>query len=280
MLGRFITKSGQAVVLRYPTLHDVKIATDYINEVSKENTFLTFSGEQLTEDEERKYIDDSLLKIEKGDMVKIYCFKESELIAEGSVERDFRTRKRGLHRAMLGVSVKKEYRGLGHGKRIIDWFINDTPRTATLYARCLAESQIMCCLLLNKGFSVLSESQSGTKTLELKSSNKPSYSNSNTKITKESEMNSDLPGSASNLFSPEKLYFIGQFMYWLAHVMTIFGVIGMAVRKVAHTSLETLQFPTFWVPESFAGALFTAMLYLFGFGLCWFIKGIERDLRR
>lgn len=126
MLGRFITKSGQTVVLRYPTLNDVKIATDYINEVSKENTFLTFSGEQLTEDEERKYIDDSLLKIEKGDMVKIYCFKESELIAEGSVERDFRTRKRGLHRAMLGVSVKKEYRNDGIGRILMNALIDET----------------------------------------------------------------------------------------------------------------------------------------------------------
>lgn len=180
----------------------------------------------------------------------------------------------------LSVSIKKEYRGLGYGRKIIEWFINETPRTANLYARCLVNSEIMCNLLLNKGFSVLSESQSGTKTFELKNSNKPSYFTNNAEITRVPEMNSDLPGSTSNRFSPDKLYFIGQCMYFIAYMMTIFGVIGMVIRKFVHSSLDTLPFPTFWVPESFAGAFLTAMLYLFGFGLCWYIKGIERDLRR
>ena len=126
MISSFVTKSGKTAFLRYPTLSDVKLATDYINTLSLEDTYITFSGEQLTEEEEKKYINESLEKIEKGDMVKLYCFIGEELVAEGSVERDFRTRKRGIHRAMFGISVKKEYREKGIGKFLMQALIEET----------------------------------------------------------------------------------------------------------------------------------------------------------
>jgi RimJ/RimL family protein N-acetyltransferase len=119
MYGSFVTKSGKSAFLRHPTLGDVKAATYYINSISSENTYITFSGEMLTEEEEEKYIRDSLEKIERGDMVKLYCFVDNELVAEGSIERDFRTRKRGIHRAMIGITVKKEFREQGIGKALM-----------------------------------------------------------------------------------------------------------------------------------------------------------------
>lgn len=119
MVCSFVAKSGDNVLIRYPTVGDTKLATEYINTISKEDTYITFSGEQFTEEEENQYIAESLRKIESGDMVKLYCFVGNHMVAEGSAERDFRTRKRGLHRAMLGITVKKEYREQGIGKALM-----------------------------------------------------------------------------------------------------------------------------------------------------------------
>ena len=128
MVNSFLTKSGDNALIRYPTLKDIKLATEYINKISQEDTYITFSGEQLTEEEERKYIIESLTKIDAGDMVKLYCFVGNNLVAEGSVERDLRDRKRGLHRAMLGITVKKEYREQGIGKSLIKTLIAESKK--------------------------------------------------------------------------------------------------------------------------------------------------------
>lgn len=179
----------------------------------------------------------------------------------------------------LAVSVKKEFRRSGCAKLMVNYLINEAPETSRIYARCLIKSTAMCNLLLSIGFSVLSESQFGTKTFWFKNTDKHSQTISNIETTKAPEMNSDFLESAFNRISPDTIYTIGQCMYWPAHIMMISGVTGMIIRNVAHTPLETLGFPTFWIPESFAGAFLTAMLYFFGFGICWFIKGIDRKLR-
>ncbi|MFO0703233.1 MAG: GNAT family N-acetyltransferase [Patescibacteria group bacterium] len=141
---------------RKPFISDSAQATIYINTISTEDTFITFSGEQLTVDEERSYIMDCLSKIERGDMVKLYAELDGKIVAEGSVERDFRTKKRGLHRAMIGLTVAKEFRGQGIGRALMQKLIDETkinmPDIRIIYLTVFGQNSKAISLYKSLGF--------------------------------------------------------------------------------------------------------------------------------
>ena len=112
----FTTKSGKIATIRPVTIDDVPAETDFINTASREDTFITFSGEQLTEIEERAYIQDCLHRMSKGDLIKLVCIIDGVLAADCTVGRDINTRRRGYHRGTFGLVVRKEYRGDGIGE--------------------------------------------------------------------------------------------------------------------------------------------------------------------
>ncbi len=119
MLHTFTTKSGRTATVRPLTIDDVAAETEFINTASREDTFITFSGEQLTEDEERVYIQDCLARMSRGDLIKLVCMIDGVLAADCTVGRDINTRRRGYHRGTFGLVVRKEYRGDGIGEMLM-----------------------------------------------------------------------------------------------------------------------------------------------------------------
>ncbi|MBP6993769.1 GNAT family N-acetyltransferase [Candidatus Woesebacteria bacterium] len=115
----FTTKSGKNATIRPVTIDDVPAETDFINSASREDTYITFSGEQLTEIEERAYIQDCLNRMDKRDLIKLVCIVDGVLAADCTVGRDINTRKRGYHRGTFGLVVRKEYRGNGIGETLM-----------------------------------------------------------------------------------------------------------------------------------------------------------------
>ena len=115
----FTTKSGKTATIRPVTIDDVPAETDFINTASREDTFITFSGEQLTEIEERAYIQDCLHRMSKGDLIKLVCIIDGVLVADCTVGRDINTRRRGYHRGTFGLVVRQEYRGDGIGEMLM-----------------------------------------------------------------------------------------------------------------------------------------------------------------
>jgi len=118
-VSQFTTKSGKQGIIRYFTLDDVAKATDFINTVSHEDTFITFSGEQLVEVEERAYLNDCMVRSDRGDFIKLFCFIDGVLVGDCTVGRNINSRRRGYHVATLGLIIKKEYRGDGVGEHLV-----------------------------------------------------------------------------------------------------------------------------------------------------------------
>ena len=50
------TKAGKVFIFRYPERGDVVILTEYINKLSKEQTFIGFQGEQISQKQEKEYM--------------------------------------------------------------------------------------------------------------------------------------------------------------------------------------------------------------------------------
>ena len=124
----FVTKSGDSVVFRYPRRDDVVAVTDYINTLSAEDTFITFSGEVVSVEEEEKYLKSVVESMEKGDSVYIYAEHEGKIVGVTNVERDKVGKKRKHHVATFGISVAKEYRGQGVGKKLMEVVIAEAKK--------------------------------------------------------------------------------------------------------------------------------------------------------
>ncbi|MFN4212837.1 MAG: GNAT family N-acetyltransferase [Microgenomates group bacterium] len=111
----FVTKKGKEVIIRYPKWEDLDQLTFYINKLSVEDTFILFSGEKITKEEEGKTLANWFLAMEKGDKVVLGCFYQEKLVGIANVDRNLDKRKRGRHIGGLGISVAEEFRGEGIG---------------------------------------------------------------------------------------------------------------------------------------------------------------------
>jgi len=125
LVKKFITKKGTDVVIRYPRWEDIDELTRYINKLSKEDTFILFSGETITKEEEAKAVASWFAKMETGDEVFLVVEKDKKIIAVANVSRNTLNKKRSLHVGVLGISVEKEFRGEGIGEELLKTIINE-----------------------------------------------------------------------------------------------------------------------------------------------------------
>jgi RimJ/RimL family protein N-acetyltransferase len=116
IISKFNSKNNLSVTVRYPLWSDLEQMTDYINEISLEDTFLTMSGEQYTLNQEAAFLGSKFAEIEAQNSILALAFIEQEFIGICNIDRDLSQRTRGYHRFKLGLSVKKEYRGQGIGE--------------------------------------------------------------------------------------------------------------------------------------------------------------------
>lgn len=117
VIKTFITKKGRKILFRFPDISDVESCRQFINELSKEDTFITYSGEQLNFDEEKRYVEEWLDKMSKGDMVLILGFEGDRVVVNTSVTRMSR---RSKHVGLVAISVHKDYREEGIGSEVLN----------------------------------------------------------------------------------------------------------------------------------------------------------------
>lgn len=72
------------------------------------------------------------------------------------------------------IGIRKNRRGEGHGRRLVELCIEYAHSADKIYARCFSISIVMCRLLNDSGFRIINVSPSGTKELELINADRPS----------------------------------------------------------------------------------------------------------
>lgn len=149
ILKTFTSKKGNTVVVRTPVMEDIPAMTDYMNEISREDTFISFGGEQLSIEAETEYMKTVLQKIEKGEALKVFAFIGGEMVGNADITKEER---RSKHVAILGITIKDGYREEGIGRELmnvlieeaihmdlrmlqLDCFANN-PRAIHLYEKC------------------------------------------------------------------------------------------------------------------------------------------------
>ncbi len=122
------TKTGKTVSFRYPTIDDVQIITDFINKASKEKTFIRFQGEKLSLEDEEKWLETTIRKIENKEKVFIMAFVEGKYVGSSDVELGILTRK---HVGTFGIVIDHDSRGDGIGKILMDLVMSESKKKLT-----------------------------------------------------------------------------------------------------------------------------------------------------
>lgn len=110
------TKKGRLLLIRLPTRDDIPALRDYINKISKEQTFITLQGERLSLREEKKQMNAKLKKIIKNKAVMLIVFYGNKIIGTGDVTMQERT---SSHVGVFGITIAKNFRDEGIGRLLM-----------------------------------------------------------------------------------------------------------------------------------------------------------------
>ncbi|CAN5742224.1 GNAT family N-acetyltransferase [soil metagenome] len=115
IVSTFPTPSGE-VTIRYPKAGDAPALLEYINAVSREQTFISFQGEQLTIEQEEAWLRDRLAEITAGTNVTLSAWVEDRVIGTTGIGLKPLAER---HIGVFGISVAADFRGLGVGTKML-----------------------------------------------------------------------------------------------------------------------------------------------------------------
>lgn len=123
------TKQGQQYIIRYPKSNDAPALRDYINCVSKEQTFILLQGEQLTLKEEKNYLAEQLKKIAKREAILLCVIVAEKIVGVSGLKMKDKVEK---HVGVFGISLAREFRGQGIGKKLMQLVLSEAKKNIPL----------------------------------------------------------------------------------------------------------------------------------------------------
>ena len=125
MVFEGLSDKGNKMIIRYPAKGDAEKMRNYLNTLSKEQTFIRLQGEQFTLGYERKYLNRQLKRIIKKRTVELLVFCNSNLIGISSVDMKDKTES---HEGVFGISLASGYRGEGIGNIFMKLVLEEAER--------------------------------------------------------------------------------------------------------------------------------------------------------
>jgi RimJ/RimL family protein N-acetyltransferase len=119
------TKTGRNIIVRYPNLSDLNEMLRYINELSREKTFITYQGEQETLESEAQFLNSKLKGIRDKTSILLLVINNKKVIATAGIDMHDKTQN---HVGVLGISIAKNFRGDGIGKLLMDLIIKEAKK--------------------------------------------------------------------------------------------------------------------------------------------------------
>ena len=116
------TKKNTKIQVRYPKIHDAEIMQHYINNLSKERTFIRFQGEQISIEDEKQYLESQLQQISQKTAVLLLAFCKDELIGIAGIDMMDKTDR---HVGLFGISICKDFRGERVGSTLMQLVLSE-----------------------------------------------------------------------------------------------------------------------------------------------------------
>lgn len=141
------------LLFRLPLESDAQAMMDYFNSISAEKTYITYQGEHIALEYEQEYLGNLAEKMEKNEKTIIQAWSDSELVGLLDIRGEERTDR---HKVSLGITVKKEFRGLGIGKTLLkvalDFIKAEMPHVKIVWLTVFGNNQRAMHLYQQLGF--------------------------------------------------------------------------------------------------------------------------------
>lgn len=113
-------KNGEIAILRNPNKEDAKAMVDYLNIIGGESDFLTFGENEfkMNEDAEAEYIEKTNNQENSEMIVAVVDNKIVGIASINSLQKE-----RMKHNGTLGISLRKEYWGVGLGSASMEYLV-------------------------------------------------------------------------------------------------------------------------------------------------------------
>ena len=125
IITSFTTKNGDKAIVRYPKWEDLDVMLEYINNLSQEDTFITYSGETIIKKEQMEFLVKTFEEMESLHRVFLCCVVGDQLAGTCEVRRKLTGKKRTRHVAALGIVIAKKFRGQGIGFNLLKTVIKE-----------------------------------------------------------------------------------------------------------------------------------------------------------
>ena len=119
---RFKSKKGNDVVIRYLKKEDLDDLLKFANDLSKEDTFVMLAGEEITREEEEKYLNEAIEKIREGNKVQLVVIVNGMFAGNAEIRRNDKRKK---HVGTIAISIAKEFREEGIGTELLKTLIGE-----------------------------------------------------------------------------------------------------------------------------------------------------------
>jgi putative acetyltransferase len=119
----FKSKNGVDVILRTVKWEDLDELAEFANSLIEEGAEITLDRKQ-TRESEADYVSQSLIALEKDEMISVIAEADGKVVGNSSVTRYSRTSQ--SHLGMLGISVKADYRETGIGTEMMKVLIEES----------------------------------------------------------------------------------------------------------------------------------------------------------
>lgn len=150
------TEKGLDVLIRYVKAGDEQVMNEYINDLSKECTFISFQGEEISPDFEKEYVEKLLENFKAKLAVHLLVFTGNKLI--GSADLHLKDPNRGAikHTGTFGISIARDYRRKGLGKLlmklVLDEALQNLPNLKIVTLRAFAANEFAIKMYKDFGF--------------------------------------------------------------------------------------------------------------------------------
>ncbi len=122
------TDDGNSFVIRYPKSDDVRMLHRYINNLSKEQTYVTFQGETIPLKKEQEFLDYQLKRIDQKQAILLLLDVDGVIEGVGGIDLKDHT---SSHIGVMAISLAKEFRGKGIGGLFLDKLLEEAKSNLT-----------------------------------------------------------------------------------------------------------------------------------------------------
>lgn len=117
------------LVVRMVQRGDTHILMDFMNAISREQTYIMYQGRQFEFEAEDAYIKQFMESVEKGDAVKLLAFHGGVLVGVADVVRSaYQTEP---HVGTFGIIIAHDWRGKGIGSYLMDTTLAEMQKKMT-----------------------------------------------------------------------------------------------------------------------------------------------------